>query len=166
MISKTPPPPEAFTDSKCSLCTALCCSYFALEIDTPEEPEDFENLRWYILHEDVNIFVDDGDWYLQIFRKCTWLQDNKCGHYEDRPTICREYSDEACDYDGVESDRVFRNIEELDAYRDAWVRRWESRRERRRANGRKSAARRRLDKVRRATERARRRARLAAAADN
>ena len=121
MISVNEPPPVPFAETKCGTCTALCCSYFALEIDTPDEPEDFENLRWYIIHEDVNIFVDDETWYLQIFRKCTWLDGNACGRYDDRPKICREYSDELCDKDGTESDLVFRNIEELEAYRDTWV---------------------------------------------
>lgn len=130
--------PTPFAKTKCGGCTALCCSYFALEIDEPDEPEDFENLRWYIIHEDVNIFVDDRVWYLQIFRKCSWLDGNKCGHYDERPTICREYSDELCDFDGVESDLVFRDVRELEAYRDEWVAKWEAKRARRRESRRKS----------------------------
>ena len=110
-----------FSKTKCGGCTALCCSYFALEIDTPDEPADFENLRWYIIHQDVQIFVDDETWYLQIFRKCTWLDGNKCGNYENRPQICRDYTDELCGLDGPESDLTFHNIEELEAYRDTWV---------------------------------------------
>jgi len=113
--------PIPFEKTKCGGCTALCCSYFALEIDAPDEPADFENMRWYIIHEDVQIFVDDDVWYLQIYRKCTWLDGNKCGNYENRPQICHEYSDELCDLDGPESDLTFRNIEELEAYRDTWV---------------------------------------------
>ncbi len=114
-----------FAKTKCGGCTALCCSYFALEIDTPDEPDDFENLRWYIIHEDVKIFVDDDTWYLQIFRKCSWLDGNKCGNYENRPQICREYTDELCDFDGPQSDLTFNNIEELEAYRDEWVANYE-----------------------------------------
>lgn len=45
MISRAEAPTEPFEDSKCGLCTALCCQYFALEIDAPDEPSDFENLR-------------------------------------------------------------------------------------------------------------------------
>jgi len=132
-----------FAQTKCGGCTALCCSYFALEIDAPEEPADFENLRWYIIHQGVNIFVDDGVWFLQIFRKCTWLEGNRCGRYDDRPQICREYSDELCDRDGAESDLTFRSIEELEAYRDEWVARWEAKRARRLRARRKAARRRR-----------------------
>jgi len=125
MTSIETPPADSFADSKCGLCTAICCHHIALEIDAPEEPEDFENMRWYIIHEDTNIFVDDGVWYLQVFRKCTWLDGYKCGRYDDRPTICREYSNDSCDFDGVESDHTFRNIEELEAYRDKWVAEYE-----------------------------------------
>jgi Fe-S-cluster containining protein len=126
MISTAKLPTDAFANTKCGGCTALCCNYFALEIDGPEEPEDFENLRWYIIHEDIQIFVDDDVWFLQIMRKCTWLDGNKCGNYENRPTICHEYSDDMCDKDGVESDIQFRNIEELEAYRDKWVAKYEA----------------------------------------
>ena len=126
MITReTPPPTEAFEDGKCGQCTALCCRHIALEIDTPEEYEDFENLRWYLIHEDTQIFVDDDVWFLQVFRKCTWLDGNKCGNYENRPTICAEYSNELCDFDGVESDMTFKNVEELEAYRDEFCARQE-----------------------------------------
>jgi Fe-S-cluster containining protein len=127
-------PPVPFKDTKCGGCTALCCRYFALEIDTPDEPDDFENLRWYLIHEDVNLFIDEGDWYLQIFRKCTWLgEDNACTRYEDRPSICREYSDDWCDLDGAnDGDVTFRTIEELEAYRDKWVADYEAKEKKKR----------------------------------
>ncbi len=118
----------AFADTKCGGCTALCCNYFALEIDGPDEPEDFENMRWYILHQGVQIFVDDDVWYLNIERRCTWLVGNQCGNYEKRPTICREYTDVGCEKDEPESDLLFRNIEELEAYRDTWVADYEAKR--------------------------------------
>lgn len=150
MISIAPTKTDSFEQSKCGKCIALCCQYFALEIDAPEEPDDFENLRWYIIHEDTAIFVDDGDWFLQIFRKCQWLDGNRCGNYENRPQICREYSDEECDYDGVQSDLTFRNIEELEAYRDEWVAKYEAKRERRRAAAKKGAKKRKSKKDKKA----------------
>lgn len=121
MINVEIPPEPVFEDGKCGQCTALCCRHIALEICTPEEHEDFENLRWYLIHEDTQIFVDDDVWFLQIFRKCTWLDGNKCGNYENRPTICAEYSNDMCDFDGVESDMTFKNVEELEAYRDRFL---------------------------------------------
>lgn len=138
MITRQEAPTEAFEDGKCGKCTALCCNYYALEIDAPDEPEDFENLRWYIIHEDSELFIDGDDWYLQINRKCQWLDGNRCGNYENRPTICAEYSNEECDYDGIEADETFRTIEELEAYRDEWVADYEKRQKKRKAAARKS----------------------------
>ena len=131
------PTPLPFANTKCGGCTALCCSYFALEIDAPDEPDDFENLRWYIIHEDIQIFVDDDIWYLQVNRKCSWLDGNKCGNYENRPQICHEYSDTLCDLDGPESDLTFRNIEELEAYRDTWVAEFEEKKRKKAKKARK-----------------------------
>lgn len=94
-------------DSKnlCDQCTALCCRYFAFEIDKPRTRRDFDDLRWYLLHEECIIFVEDGDWYVQINRPCKALQqDNRCGIYETRPAICRAYSTKECDYHGDEYD--------------------------------------------------------------
>lgn len=133
-----PGAPDGFADTKCGACIGLCCRYFALEIDTPDEPDDFENLRWYVLHERVQIFVDDDTWYLQIYSKCERLgADHKCTDYENRPQICRDYSDESCDYDGPQGDLVFRNIEEMDAYRDKWVAEYEAAEKRREAKRKK-----------------------------
>ncbi|RKY20944.1 MAG: YkgJ family cysteine cluster protein [Planctomycetota bacterium] len=133
--------PVPFEKTKCGGCTALCCRYFALEIDTPDEPEDFENLRWYLIHEDTNLFIDEGDWYLQIFRKCTWLgKDNACSRYEDRPSICREYDDDWCDLDGAsDGDITFRTIEELESYRDEWVAKYEAKRARKKKKAKRKA---------------------------
>lgn len=76
----------------CHLCPAICCSYFALQIDTPTCKKDFENLRWYLMHEKIHVFVDNGEWYLQVWNRCMNLMpDNRCGIYETRPQICRDY---------------------------------------------------------------------------
>jgi hypothetical protein len=48
--------------SQCSKCTGLCCRYFALPIETPDDKEDYDDIRWYLCHEDVTVFVEDGDW--------------------------------------------------------------------------------------------------------
>ena len=49
-------PVEKNSFDLCNGCTK-CCEYIALEIDTPETQEDFENIRWYLLHENVKIFI-------------------------------------------------------------------------------------------------------------
>lgn len=84
----------------CSYCTAKCCRYFALPIETPTDHQDFEYVRWYLLHERATVFVEDGNWYLLVHTRCRELRDdNLCGIYETRPQICRDYTTKNCEYD-------------------------------------------------------------------
>ncbi|NQU25948.1 MAG: hypothetical protein HQ567_32055, partial [Candidatus Nealsonbacteria bacterium] len=53
----------------CSYCGAKCCCYFALPIDTPEDWEDFEFIRWYLLHERATIFTEEDCWYLLVHNR-------------------------------------------------------------------------------------------------
>ena len=96
---------EVPLETLCDHCTAKCCRYFALEIDRPRKYEDFDYIRWYLLHEFATVFIDDGSWYLLVHTECRHLQtDHRCGIYETRPQICREYSTENCEY---EDDAVY-----------------------------------------------------------
>ena len=93
--------PGRMSDCLCDRCAALCCRYFALPIDNPETRRDYDNIRWYLLHEKVVVFVEDGQWFIGILNKCKALQpDNRCGVYETRPQICRGYNTDNCDYHG------------------------------------------------------------------
>jgi uncharacterized protein len=84
----------------CEYCTAKCCKYFALPIETPESFEDFEFMRWFLLHDRATVFREDEDWYLLVHTQCKHLQnDNLCGIYETRPQICRDYTTKDCEYD-------------------------------------------------------------------
>ena len=84
----------------CDYCTAKCCKYFALPIETPETYDDYEFIRWYLLHDQATVFTEDEDWYLLVHTTCEHLQpDNRCGIYETRPQICRDYSTEDCEYE-------------------------------------------------------------------
>lgn len=108
-------------DVLCNYCTAKCCRYFALSIDTPETFEDFEFIRWYLLHENTSLFTEDDTWYLVVHTVCQHLQsDNRCGIYETRPRICREYSTDDCEYDSDATyDRYFENAQQLTEYINA-----------------------------------------------
>ena len=83
----------------CDKCTGLCCRYFALPIETPEDKEDYDDIRWYLCHKDITVFVEDGDWYINIKNKCKYLseEDYSCKIYNKRPRICREYVTKDCD---------------------------------------------------------------------
>jgi Fe-S-cluster containining protein len=83
----------------CEYCTAKCCRYFALPLETPETFEEYEFIRWFLLHDRASVFQEDGDWYLLVHTTCKHLQpDNRCGIYETRPQICRDYTTDNCEY--------------------------------------------------------------------
>lgn len=83
----------------CEHCTGYCCRYIALPIDTPTDRADFDFVRWYLLHEGVAVFVEEGNWYITFTTNCRHLlPDNRCGIYATRPKICRDYTTDNCDY--------------------------------------------------------------------
>ncbi|MFH1746647.1 MAG: YkgJ family cysteine cluster protein [Planctomycetota bacterium] len=83
----------------CEHCTGACCRYIALPIETPDTRPEFDDIRWYLLHENISVFVEDGEWFINMVTPCRHLQaDNRCGIYATRPRICRQYTTEKCDY--------------------------------------------------------------------
>jgi uncharacterized protein len=103
----------------CENCDAQCCKYVAIEIDVPETLEDFENIKWYVCHENVHVYVeDDGSWNVEFITPCRHLsQENRCTYYKNRPEICKEYNQEECtfhnDYTEIFS---FRKIQDVEDY--------------------------------------------------
>ena len=83
----------------CETCGARCCRYFCFQIDKPGSFEEFENVRWYLLHEGVTVHIDlDNDWYIAIANRCLNLdENNRCRQYAERPLICRQYDIDGCD---------------------------------------------------------------------
>ncbi|MCA9231175.1 MAG: YkgJ family cysteine cluster protein [Planctomycetales bacterium] len=84
----------------CEYCTAKCCRYFAMPIETPDTFSELEYLRWFLLHDRATVFKEEDDWYLLVHTKCKHLLDNNmCGIYDTRPAICRDYTTKNCEYD-------------------------------------------------------------------
>ncbi len=109
----------------CEHCTAVCCKYLALPIETPTTQGDFDDIHWYLMHENVTVFVEDGDWYIQFATRCRSLQaDLRCGVYETRPRICRQYKAGECDYESGTHDyeNLFTRPEHIEAYAARWER--------------------------------------------
>ncbi len=90
----------------CDKCAGLCCRYFALPIETPEDKEDYDDVMWYLCHKDVTVFVEEGDWYINLNNKCKHLleKDYRCKIYNKRPRICKGYSIRDCDFTEGEYD--------------------------------------------------------------
>ena len=104
----------------CDKCTGLCCRYFALPIDTPEDREDYDDIRWYLCHENVSVFVEEGDWYVNVDNKCRHLSGKNyhCDVYKTRPKLCRGYTTKDCDLTEGEYDYElhFLNDRQMDEY--------------------------------------------------
>lgn len=107
------------TESLCQRCAGLCCRYTALPIETPQTKDDYDDIRWYLAHEGISVFVEQGDWYINIAARCKFLdRDNRCAIYERRPKICRRYADENCDFHSGDYgyELHFTSLEEFDDY--------------------------------------------------
>ncbi|MFH1394634.1 MAG: YkgJ family cysteine cluster protein [Candidatus Omnitrophota bacterium] len=105
--------------SPCKKCEAKCCKYFAFQIDTPKNKNDFENIRWYLAHKGVKVFIEKRKWYMDIANPCRYLDENhSCKVYEKRPLVCRDHDTMDCERVAGEFDHdyVFRNMEEFDKY--------------------------------------------------
>ena len=106
-------------DKTCKNCDGMCCKYVALEIDTPETKEEFENIRWYVAHKNIGVYVDSDDkWHIEFKTPCEFLgKDNLCKIREKRPEICRGYSQDECLFHNDYSEKhTFNSIEEIDKY--------------------------------------------------
>ena len=106
----------------CVACKAHCCRHVALEIDRPTCKRDYDNIRWYLLHRDVRIFVDhENTWNIEFRAVCENLaKDYSCTDYVNRPRICRRYpgKNAYCEYETDESayKEVFATCEAFEAY--------------------------------------------------
>ena len=117
----TPSPQTKQMTPLCEQCAALCCRYVALPIDLPESAADFDNVRWYLMHENIHVFVEEGQWYIGFATRCKHLRaDNRCGVYETRPRICRTYTTDSCEWHGgeYEYEHLFTSAEQLRKYAD------------------------------------------------
>ena len=110
---------EITPENKCGFCTnTICCTYITQEIDTPRSKQDYEYLLWLVSHDHVEVYYDEDEgWFLLVQGRCTHiLPDGKCGIYEARPQICRDHTNDYCEFDSASEDGFdlyFRNYDEL-----------------------------------------------------
>ena len=61
---------------------------------------DFDVLLWQLAHRAVQAYQDEDGWFLLVNNPCLHLlPDGRCGIYETRPRICRNHSNDFCEYD-------------------------------------------------------------------
>lgn len=88
-------------DTKCGFCAgAKCCNYITQSIKAPRSKDDFDHLLWQLAHRNVQAYKDSDGWFLLVLTTCNYLApDGRCGIYETRPELCRDYSNDYCEYD-------------------------------------------------------------------
>ena len=91
----------------CAAC-GLCCSYVAIEVDSPSTVKRATQLLWYLYHEGVSLYENGDEWMVQFEANCRYLQpDYRCGIYATRPHICREFSEQDCEVNTGDDGHTF-----------------------------------------------------------
>ncbi len=109
------------------LCRARCCRYLTIYIPAPRRKADFDELSWFLAHENISIYFDARRWHVEVRTRCKYLNSqNLCAIYETRPAVCRGYDLDECEYpERPKHDLQFDTKQEFDAW-------WEKKRVRER----------------------------------
>jgi len=101
--------PRLTPQNKCGHCRGkTCCTYFTQHIDAPRSIEDFDLMLWQISHQHTQFYKDSDGWFLLVNSRCMHLQpDGGCGIYHTRPQVCREHSNDDCEFEGPCGDDDF-----------------------------------------------------------
>ncbi len=124
--------PVMTPETKCSFChRSICCTYTTQEIDTPRSMDDFDHMLWQMAHQNIQIYKDEDGWFLLINNRCRFLKDEGgCSIYDSRPQVCRDYSNDYCEYDEPAEngfDKFFDSYESLEAYCRKRFKKWDKR---------------------------------------
>jgi len=116
----------------CTRCGGKCCRYVVVEIDKPRAKIDREEIRWFLAHKNVLVFVDNEDktWNVQFNTPCEHLDERgRCRIYPRRYDICRDHDPATCEASGGE---VAYTVFHTTADFDRWWRNQQARRRRKR----------------------------------
>lgn len=106
--------------NSCEECDGECCRYITVSINEPKDFEDWDEIKWFLLHENVIVYLDyDDDWVVEFRTKCRYLDDKtgKCINYDERLAICREHDPKDCDKNSGDFAKVlFRTMADVDNY--------------------------------------------------
>ncbi len=88
-------------DNKCSRCLgSTCCTYTTEALGPLRSKADFDHVLWQVSHANVEVYRDKDGWYLLIRGRCEHLgRDGACAIYATRPQVCRDYSNDWCEFD-------------------------------------------------------------------
>lgn len=74
-----------------------CCRYVTVQLKAPRSRIDYDEIRWFLLHQNVTVFIDDDGWYVEFHTACRHLDGHRCGIYPTRPQVCSDYQVESCE---------------------------------------------------------------------
>jgi len=81
----------------CKDCNINCCKFVTVEFDTPETKEDYEEIIWMLMHENVTVYIDEDGWNVEFKTLCKALdEEGLCKIYSERPEICKKYNQDGC----------------------------------------------------------------------
>jgi Fe-S-cluster containining protein len=104
----------------CEECGGRCCDYVAIELTRPGNKSEYDHIRWYLVHENVSVFIDhEKKWYVQFVTTCTKKDsNNRCSIYPSRPRICSGHGnfEGECEYYSSPYLEYFSNESDFEKY--------------------------------------------------
>lgn len=109
VIPIAPPKVAITSENKCTFCKgSTCCTYLTQQIDTPRSIEAFDLLLWQVSHFNTQVYKDSDGWFLLVNNRCSHLQPGGlCGIYDQRPQVCRDHTNDDCEFEGPCSEEDF-----------------------------------------------------------
>jgi Fe-S-cluster containining protein len=87
--------------SLCDKCTGICCKSINVPLATPATQQDWDYFRWYLSRPGTKVWRQNNIWWLSVDSVCDHMDPKtyRCGIYEKRPRVCREYpAGDNCEY--------------------------------------------------------------------
>ena len=104
----------------CEECGGRCCNYVAVELEKPKGKKDYDSIRWYLAHKNVNVFVDHSkNWFVEFRTPCDKKNlKNRCTIYNTRPVICRNHGnfEGSCEHYDTPYKEYFSTVREFEKY--------------------------------------------------
>jgi len=83
-----------------------CCTYVAVEVDSPDAPWIYDQYVWLLYHKNVWMYVERGNkWFVQFETVCEKLSPvGHCTVHGKHPVLCKDYDARDCERRGDISD--------------------------------------------------------------
>jgi len=106
--------------ASCDKCKAECCKYVTVDLATPEDKEDWDEVKWMLLHKNIMVYKDlDNDWQVEFRTPCKHIDPKtfKCSIYDKRPQPCKDHGTDECENNDEEwAEVILLKPEDVDEY--------------------------------------------------